>query len=70
MSAEGLDDELPPGRGWHKMRAFGHVVYASRSAGCLWLCMRVGNVPLGVPFSAQGSWAMIDVIEEPPSLNA
>ena len=60
---EGLDDDVPAGRGWHKMRAFGHVVYASRNGGLLWLCMRVGNLPVGVPFVAQGSWAMISVEE-------
>lgn len=63
-SSEGLDDQLPEGgRGWHKMRAFGHVVYASRSAGILWLAVRVGNVPVGVPFKSFNGWAMLDIVE-------
>ena len=62
VAREGLDaEDLPAGRGWHKLRVFGHVAYASRSHGLLWLALRVGNIPIGVPFSAQGNWGLIDV---------
>ena len=68
--SEGLEDQ-PEGSGWHKTRAFGHVAYARRQASAydesgravLWLAVRIGNVPIGVPFRSQGAWAMIDVVD-------
>lgn len=74
MKIEGLEDE--PGRkGWTKTRAFGHVAYARRDIyglddkgrpmEVLFLAMRIGNIPLGVPFVRHdGPWAMVDVLEE------
>lgn len=59
---EGLDDEIG-GKGWHKVRAFGHVCYAKRvGPDGLLLAMRIGNVPLGVPFHRTRAWAMLDVV--------
>lgn len=51
--------------GWHKTRVFGRVAYVHRrpDASLVLLAMRVGNVPLGIPFRAHGSWAVIDIEE-------
>lgn len=66
--SEGLEDD-PEASGWTKTRLFGHVVYARRVHGAepvgrLLLAMRIGNIPLGVPFRAHGAWGVIDVIPE------
>lgn len=75
MKQEGLED-VPEGTGWHKTRAFGHVAYARHQKGTyddagktvLWLAVRVGNVPVGVPFRSRRGWAMLDVVvDEPPT---
>lgn len=55
-----------PAPGWHveKTRLFGHRVYLHthpRAPGRLWVVLRIGNIPLGVPFDAQGAWGMIEV---------
>lgn len=71
--SEGLADELESS-GWTKTRAFGHVAYVRRhlygfdddgkSRHVLLLAMRIGNIPLGIPFRRyEGSWAMVDVVE-------
>lgn len=75
--SEGLEDELE-GDGWTKTRAFGHVAYVRRQSSgyddegrkVLWLALRIGNVPLGVPFRSQGAWALLDVVEDQPRRSA
>lgn len=74
--SEGLEDELE-GSGWTKTRAFGHVAYVQRQLShddegrtLLWLAIRVGNVPVGIPFRARGAWAMVDVVEDQPRRSA
>jgi hypothetical protein len=71
---EGLED-APETSGWTKTRAFGHVAYARRSVysidvhgnkrQVLLLAMRIGNIPLGVPFRRyDGPWAVMDILED------
>ena len=61
MKIEGLDEDVTERGGWHKVRAFGRVVHARRTGDHMLLAMRVGNIPLGVPFRSVGGWGVIDV---------
>ena len=58
---EGTSHPLPAGRKWERMQVFGRSAYVSRDVGLVWIAMRIGNIPIGVPFVARGAWGIIDV---------